>query len=76
MEERIYKKLSISDLSLLMQLNAPFSICEENAKQFLNNPANWIFACIQDCAKNQVGNSIPYQKMTIMLKSSGYDWDM
>jgi len=48
MEERIYKKLSIVDLSLLMQIKAPFSICGENAKQFLNNPTNWIFACIQE----------------------------
>ncbi|MCL2774367.1 MAG: GNAT family N-acetyltransferase [Oscillospiraceae bacterium] len=51
MEDRIYRKLSISDLPLLMQIkneNPEFQICEENARQFLNNPMNWIFACIRD----------------------------
>jgi len=51
MENRIYRRLTISDLPLLIQLkiDAPeFLFCEENARQFLNNPMNWFFACIQD----------------------------
>jgi len=59
MEERFYKKLSISDLLLLIKLNVPFPICEENARQFLNNPANWIFACIQE--NKIVGHALGYE---------------
>jgi len=59
MKERIYKKLSILDLPLLMQINVPFSICEENAKEFLNNPTNWIFACIQD--NKIIGYAVGYE---------------
>jgi len=51
MEDRIYRKLTISDVPLLMKIkkeDPDFNICEENARQFLSNPMNWIFVCIQD----------------------------
>jgi len=50
MENRIYRKLSVSDLELYMQTRNDFpdSICEDNVRQFLLNPMNWLFACIQD----------------------------
>ena len=50
-KNRKFRKLSISDLQMLMNIKIrypEFSICEENARQFLLNPMNWIFACIQD----------------------------
>ncbi|MCA0386582.1 MAG: GNAT family N-acetyltransferase [Firmicutes bacterium] len=48
---RVYRKLQISDLPLVIGMGENFRanfICEENARQFLMNPMNWIFACIQD----------------------------
>ena len=50
-KNRKFRKLSVSDLQLLMNMNIKYpemNICEENARQFLLNPMNWIFACIQD----------------------------
>lgn len=51
MQGREYRKLNISDLELVLQMNEDFRngfISEDNARQFLLNPMNWIFACIQD----------------------------
>ncbi|MCL2404206.1 MAG: GNAT family N-acetyltransferase [Defluviitaleaceae bacterium] len=63
MKKRIYRKLTISDLPLLMQLrdeNPDFSVSEDNARQFLSNSKNWFFACIQE---NQIiGHSFGYEQ--------------
>lgn len=51
MIQREFRKLRISDLELVLHMEKDFRsnfICEENARQFLSNPMNWIFACIQD----------------------------
>ena len=51
MPNRIFRKLTVNDLSLLLNMEQDFRsnfICEENARQFLSNPMNWLFACIQD----------------------------
>lgn len=51
MSDRSFRKLSISDLHLVMNMEKDFRgnfICQENARQFLLNPMNWIFACIED----------------------------
>lgn len=45
------RRLQIKDLNLVLQMEKDFRsefICEENARQFLLNPMNWIFACIQE----------------------------
>lgn len=62
MKDRIYRKLSISDLPLVMQFKADSpsdNICEDNARQFLNNPMNWMFACIQD--NRIIGHATGYE---------------
>lgn len=54
MDKRIYRKLGISDLDLVLQMDNDFRsnfICKENARLFLSNPMCWIFACIE---KNRV----------------------
>jgi len=51
MKNREFKKLHLSDLQLVMQMNEDFRTgfaFEENARQFLTNPMNWIFSCIQE----------------------------
>ena len=51
MIQREYRKLDISDLELVLHMENNFRsnfICVENARQFLFNPMNWIFACIQE----------------------------
>ena len=51
MSNRSFRKLSISDLSLVLNMEKDFRsnfICQENARQFLLNPMNWIFASIED----------------------------
>jgi ribosomal protein S18 acetylase RimI-like enzyme len=48
---RCFRKLSVSDLPLVLQLEKDYRsnfICIENAKLFLSNSSNWIFACIED----------------------------
>lgn len=48
---REYRKLQISDLALALGMDGNFRanfICVENARQFLLNPMNWVFACIED----------------------------
>lgn len=50
MYARNFRKLCISDLHLVMNMEKDFRsnfICQENARQFLLNPMNWIFACIE-----------------------------
>lgn len=45
------RRLQIKDLNLVLQMDKDFRgdfICEENARQFLLNPMNWIFACIKE----------------------------
>lgn len=51
MHDRIFRKLNISDLELVKQMNKDFRngfIEEENTRLFLANPMNWIFACIME----------------------------
>lgn len=51
MSDRSFRKLGISDLPLVINMEKDFRsdfICQENARQFLLNPMNWIFACIED----------------------------
>jgi len=51
MKKRTYKKLGISDLRLVVDMGKNFRssfIVEENARQFLLNPQNWLFACIEE----------------------------
>ena len=51
MNNREFKKLHLSDLQLVLQMNEDFRssfVFEENARQFLSDPMNWIFACIQE----------------------------
>lgn len=48
--ERIYKKFGISDLHLVIGMENDFRngfVCEDNVRQFLLNPQNWIFTCIE-----------------------------
>lgn len=50
MKKRVYKKLGISDLRLVVSMEKYFRsafICEENARLFLSKPQNWLFACIE-----------------------------
>jgi len=51
MNKRIYRKLDISDLDLVRQMEGDFRsdfICEENTRLFLANPMCLIFACIEN----------------------------
>jgi len=51
MANRSFRKLSISDLQLVLQMEKDFRsefVCLENARLFLSNPANLIFACIEN----------------------------
>lgn len=51
MDGRVFRKLTISDLHMVLNMEKDFRsnfICEENARMFLSNPMNWIFACIED----------------------------
>lgn len=71
MEEKIYRKLSVLDLPLLMQIkneNPEFQIFEENARQFLDNPMNWVFACIQN--NKIIGQVRGYELSDINNKSN------
>lgn len=50
-QKREFRKLGLSDLELVLQMENDFRkgfIFEENARQFLSDPMNWIFACIQE----------------------------
>lgn len=49
-KDREFRKLYLSDLELVLQMNNDFRsgfVLEENARQFLLNSMNWIFACIE-----------------------------
>lgn len=62
MQERKYRKLQLLDLDLVLRMNKDFRsdfIFEENARQFLSNSMNWIFACIQD--KRIIGFAYGYE---------------
>ena len=62
MGDRMYRKLTISDLPLLVQMkndSPDFWVCEENARQFLNNPMNWFFACIEE--GRVIGHAFGYE---------------
>lgn len=51
MQKRVCRKLTVSDLPLVLTMEQDFRrnfICEEHARRFLSNPMNWLFACIQD----------------------------
>jgi len=52
MPERVYRRLNISDLPMVLQMNRDFqdgyNCREENARLFLSQPHNWLFACIED----------------------------
>ena len=48
---RTYRKLNIADMSMVLQMENDFRsdlVSEENARQFLSNRMNWLFACIED----------------------------
>ena len=50
MSNRVFRKLGVSDLKMVMGMNEDFRkdfVCEENVRQFLSNPMNCIFACIE-----------------------------
>ncbi len=62
MERREFRKLSLSDLYIVLQMEKDFRngfIVEENARQFLLNSNNWIFACIQ--GKRIIGFAYGYE---------------
>jgi ribosomal protein S18 acetylase RimI-like enzyme len=61
-QEREFRKLGISDLGLVLQMENDFRsnfIFRENARQFLSNPTNWFFACIQE--KQIIGFAYGYE---------------
>ena len=48
MSDRVFRKLGLSDLPMVLNMGTDFRagfICEENARLFLSDPMNWIFAC-------------------------------
>lgn len=62
MQNREYRKLNISDLELVLQMENSFRskfISEENARQFLLNSMNWIFACVE--GKQIIGFAYGYE---------------
>ncbi len=51
MQEKIFRKLQLSDLGLVLQMEKGFRsdfVSKENARHFLSNPMNWLFACVLD----------------------------
>lgn len=47
----MFRKLQVSDLEKVLEMNHTFRsdfIQEENARVFLSNPTNWIFACVEN----------------------------
>ncbi len=51
MQNRVFRKLQIKDLDMVLRMNNDFRenfIHKENAMHFLGNPMNWIIACIQN----------------------------
>ena len=50
MADRVYRRLNVADLQMVLQMNRDFRpgfICEENARQFLAQPQNWLLACVE-----------------------------
>jgi len=44
-----YRRLNISDLKMVTDMTQNFRegfVCEENARNFLSNRSNWLFACV------------------------------
>lgn len=69
-QQRSYRKLGLSDLDAVMDMNETFRegfIVRENARQFLSDPKNWIFACLED--KKVIGFTYGYELMR--LNSAG-----
>ena len=61
---RIYRKLSISDVALVMRMKEDipgFLVCENNLRQFLDNPMNWFFACIEE--NKIIGHAFGYEQV-------------
>ena len=51
MAERIYRKLTVADLPLVMEMENNFRsnfVHGENARLFLSNSMNWLFACVEN----------------------------
>ena len=51
MTNRCFRKLTLTDLPLLLPMEEDFRsnfVCLKNAKLFLSNASNWFFACIED----------------------------
>lgn len=51
MADMEFRKLTPADLVSVMDMNRDFRsgfICEENARIFLENPHNWLFACVRE----------------------------
>lgn len=51
MASRSFRKLTISDLQFVLQMEEDFRsnfVCIENVRLFLSDSANWIFACIEN----------------------------
>ena len=54
MSKRVYRKLGIADLQMLMNTNEDavafemWKVDEESARAFLSSPTNYFFACIED----------------------------
>lgn len=59
---RSFRKLSIYDLQLVLRMEEDFRsnfVCLENARGFLSNSSNWIFACIEN--KRIIGFAYGYE---------------
>lgn len=69
--QRIYRKLGLSDLDAVLGMNETFRegfIVRENARQFLSDPKNWIFACLEEGAV--IGFAYGYE--LVRLDGAGY----
>ena len=61
-QKREFRKLNILDLERVLQMENDFRngfVLEENARQFLLNPMNWIYVCIQE--KQIIGFAYGYE---------------
>jgi len=49
--DRVFRRLHIADLPLVLQMNQDFDdmwrLREENVRLFLSQPHNWLYACIE-----------------------------
>jgi len=49
--ERIFRKLCPGDVEMVVRMETDFRsgfVCRENAERFLENPGNWLFACVEN----------------------------